>query len=94
MIRNQPPHLPSKSEVANEPFCEESIQSTERSVSLDATERESMEPLSVNTAIAKGQATYPELLFLKKVCNKGTVLEVTPEKSGRLWIHLSSQDPF
>ena len=39
-----------------------------------------MEPLSIDTTIAKGQATYPELLFLKKVCNKGTVLEVTLEK--------------
>ena len=55
-------------------------QSTEGSEIPDASERESTELLSIETAIAKGQATYPELLFLKKECNKGTMLEVTPEK--------------
>ena len=76
VIFNQPPHLPSESEAANE----ESLQSTEGSVSLDTTKREPLEPLSVDSAIAKGQATHPEFFFLKKICNKGTVLEVTPER--------------
>ena len=44
------------------------------------SQRESTELSSVETAIAKGQAIYPELLLLKKECNKGPMLEVTPQK--------------
>lgn len=43
-------------------------------------QRESTELSSVETAIAKGQAIYPKLLLLKKECNKGPMLEVTPQK--------------
>ena len=43
-------------------------------------QRESTELSSVETAIAKGQAIYPELLLLKKECNKGPMLAVTPQK--------------
>ena len=62
MIFNQPPHLPSESEAANE----ESIQSTEGSVSLDTTKREPLEPLSVDSAIAKGQGYLSRIVFSKE----------------------------
>lgn len=80
MISNRPPCISGEPESANQSICEELFQSTEGSETPEASERESTELLSVETAIAKGQAIYPELLFLKKECNKGTMLEVTPEK--------------
>ena len=81
MISNRPPYLSSEPESANQSICVKLIQSTEGSETLDASERESQNCcLHVETAIAKGPATYPELLSLKKECNKGTMLKVTPEK--------------
>ena len=48
----------------------------------DTTEssHQSTEQLTLKNAIDKGQSTFSELVFTKKVCDSGAVLEVTQQK--------------
>ena len=63
--------------------------------SSDVSENQPTELLSFETAITKGEATYPELIFIKKDCNKEFILEVTHQENAlfvREWSYISSQD--
>ena len=50
--------------------------------SLDPVELslQSTEQLTLKNAIEKGQSMFSELIFTKKVCNNGMILEVTQQK--------------
>ena len=74
-VSTQPPHLSNETElVANQSSLEESMQLP------DASENEPTELLCLESAVTKGQATYPELFFLKKDYNRKVILEVTPKR--------------
>ena len=65
---------PQASSIAESAVNQSAIQSS------NVLKNQSIESLSLGTAITKGEATFPELFFLKKDYNREVILEVTPRR--------------
>lgn len=65
---------PQASSIAESAVNQSAIQSS------NVLENQSTKSLSLGTAITKGEATFPELFFLKKDYNREVILEVTPRR--------------